>query len=77
MTRTQFIMQMILAYGRLYPGLKADRLMPSAGAAYRDFVKDEKIEFGDERYAWDAFSAQEIVAEREQVALSAVMAPKH
>ena len=73
LTRAQFIMQMILAYARVYPGTKAKQAMPAAAKIYRDFTESEGIEFGDERYAWDANAAAVLVAEYEDVALEAAL----
>ena len=73
LTRAQFIMQMILDYARVYPGAKAKQAMPAAAKIYRDFTESEGIEFGDERYAWDANAAAVLVAEYEDVALEAAL----
>lgn len=65
MTRTQFIFQMILAYGRRYPGIRAKTVMPMAATTYRDFIEREGIEYGDQRYAWDKAAAETLVEEFE------------
>lgn len=68
MTRAQFIFQMILAYGRRYPGIRAKAAMAMAATTYREFIESEKIEFGDPRYAWDRAAAATLVNEAESYA---------
>lgn len=68
MTRTQFIFQMILAYGRRYPGIRAKIAMPMAATTYREFIESERIEFGDPRYSWDKDAAAILVNEADSYA---------
>jgi hypothetical protein len=65
LTRVQFIVQMILAYGRIYPGIKAKEAMPMAARTYRDFIDSERIKFGDPRYGWTQADAETLVREYE------------
>lgn len=67
LTRTQFIVQMVLAYARLYPTVPAERAMSIARTIYNEFISDEDVEFGDAKYAWDAAAASTIVHEYEGV----------
>lgn len=68
LTRAQFIVKMILAYGRIYPGIKAAQAMPMAARTYRDFIEGEKVEFGDPRYDWTEAGATTLVEEMEAYA---------
>lgn len=61
LTRIQFIAQMILALGEKYPDADAKTLMPMASAMYRDFVEEDKIDYGDPRYDWSASGARALV----------------
>jgi len=68
LTRTQFVVQMILAYAEIYPGIRTKDAMESAALTYKRFIRDEKIEFGDARYAWDsAAAARTLVKEYEGI----------
>lgn len=68
LTRAQFIVKMILAYGRIYPGIKAAQAMPMAAHTYREFVESEKVVFGDPRYDWTEVGANTLVEEMEAYA---------
>jgi hypothetical protein len=68
LTRAQFIVKMILAYGRRYPGIKAAQAMPMAARTYGEFIESEKIEFGDPRYDWTGAGAHTLVSEMEAYA---------
>ncbi|WP_398480901.1 hypothetical protein [Tardiphaga sp.] len=61
-------MKMILAYGRLYPDIKATQAMPMAARTYREFIESEKVEFGDPRYDWTEAGANTLVREMEAYA---------
>jgi hypothetical protein len=69
LTRTQFIVQMILCYGNMYPDVETKRLMQMAADTFRDFLADEKIDFGDPRYDWSDSGAQDIVHGYENVVM--------
>lgn len=62
LTRTQFIVQMILALARRYPTLTTAKAMDLAAVSYREFMASEKIEYGDPRYDWTAAGAADLIA---------------
>lgn len=68
LTRAQFIVKMILAYGRIYPEIKAAQAMPMAARTYHEFIESEKVEFGDPRYDWTEVGANTLVEEMEAYA---------
>lgn len=67
LSKTQFIVQMIVAYARLYPGTTTVCAMAQAAETFREFMAYEKIEYGDPRYAWDTHAAETLIREYEGV----------
>lgn len=67
LTRVQFVTQMIIAYGRVYPGITAKEAMRMGSQTYRDFIFSEKIKFGDLRYDWTPSGAEALVCEYENL----------
>ena len=67
LSRTQFIVQMIVAYARLYPGTTTECGMAQAAKTFREFITSENIEYGDKNYAWDAPAAEMLIHECEGV----------
>jgi hypothetical protein len=61
LTKTQFIVQMVAAYARLYPEIETESAMSKAAVTFSEFIRDEKIFFGDKRYDWSSHGAYDLV----------------
>ena len=62
MTQRQFVVAIAVAIGKA-TGAKALYALPLAARAFREFAADERIEFGDPRYAWDEAAAMKLAQE--------------
>jgi hypothetical protein len=57
MTATQFVVQMAVHVG-VGGNMQARDALPLASGAYREFLADEKIEFGAHGYDWTKSGAR-------------------
>lgn len=67
MTRTQFTVQVMVALKALYPAMPTESVMNRAARLMNDFLKSEKIEYGDPRYGWEESDARHLTNEFECV----------
>jgi hypothetical protein len=61
----KFIKAMQMEMLRIDPSMDVMEAWEAAKAAGRNFMADEKIKFGDPRYAWDRSAALDLIHEME------------
>ncbi|OYU91936.1 MAG: hypothetical protein CFE29_03565 [Bradyrhizobiaceae bacterium PARB1] len=63
LNREQFLQAMTDTYATVYPGADQDECAAEPKRILDNFLKDEKIEFGDVAYDWTACAADTLVRE--------------
>ncbi len=65
LTATSFVWQAAFHLLRTDPHMKVTVARDRAAEAIREFLRDEKIKFGNKQYAWDQEAAETIAREYE------------